>query len=227
MISPCKNWLSLTIAGWFVIGVFSASAETGHFLPEMVNDQSWKESHFERAQGAMILRNQFTAGNDFASDSEFPIGIEETDDFALAAESANSFTRIDLTLHQNVTVSGSPGETVTLNLRDFVLARNSMFTLEGTATTTFIINVRNQFALSGRSRVVLAGDVHCENVVFNILGKGDVVRLTKRASLAGVLVANRRTVRLGGHSIINGQVFAKRVRLRGASQIIPPPIVSP
>jgi len=227
MISFCKNCLSLTIAGWFGMGVFNASAETGHFLAEMVYNPSWKQSHSENVRGAAILRNRFTAAHDFASDSEFPIGIEETDNFALASESANSFTRIDLTGHQSVSMSGSPGETVTLNLRDFVLARNSMFTLEGTATTTFIINVRNQFALSGRSRVVLAGDVHCENVVFNILGKGDVVRLTKRASLAGVLVANRRTVRLGGHSIINGQVFAKRVRLKDASQIIPPPIVSP
>lgn len=209
------------------MGVFSASAETGRFLPEMVNDQSWKESRFERAQRATILWNQFTAGHDFASDSEFPIGIEETDNFALAAESANSFTRIDLTRHQSVTVSGSPGETVRLNLRDFVLGRSSTFTLEGTATTTFIINVRNQFALSGSSRVVLGGDVQCDNVVFNILGKGDVVRLTRRASLAGMVVANSRTVRLSGHSILTGQVFAKRVRLRDASQIIPPPIVSP
>lgn len=209
------------------MGVFSASAETGHFLPEMINDQSWKESHFQRAQGAAILWNQFTARHHFASDSEFPVGMDETDNFALAAESANSFTRIDLTRHQNVTVSGSPGETVTLNLRDFVLGRSSTFTLEGTATTTFIINVRNQFALSGRSRVVLAGDVQCENVVFNILAKGDVVRLTRRASLAGVVVANHRNVRLSGHSIVYGQVFAKRVRLRDASQIIPPTIVSP
>ena len=209
------------------MGGFSASARTGQFLPEMVNDQSWKESRFERAQGPTILWNQFTARYAFASDSEFPIGMDEIDNFALAAESANSFTRIDLTRHQSVSVSGSPGETVRLNLRDFVLARSSTLTLEGTATTTFIINVRNQFALSGRSRVVLAGDVQCDTVVFNILGKGDVVRLTRRASLTGVLVANRRTVRLGGHSIINGQVFAKRVSLRGASQIIPPPIVSP
>ena len=209
------------------MGVFSASAEIGHFLPEMVNGQSWKEARFERAQAATIPWNQFTEGHDFSSDSEFPIGIEETDNFGLAAESANSFTRIDLTRHQNVAVSGSPGEMVTLNLRDFVLGGNSTFTLEGTATTTFIINVRNEFALSGRSRVVLAGDAQIENVVFNILGKGDVVRLTKRASLAGIVVANRRIVRLSGHAIINGQVSARHVRLKDASQIIPPPIVSP
>jgi len=209
------------------MGMLSASAETGHFLPEMVKNQSWKEADSERAEGATILRDQLTAGHDLASDSEFPIGIEETDNFALASKSANSFTRINLTGHQSVTISGSPGETVRLNLRDFVLGRSSTFTLAGMVTTTFIINVRNEFALSGRSRVVLAGDAQTDNVVFNILGKGDVVRLTRKASFAGVLVANRRTVRLGGHSIINGQVSARHVMLSGASQIIPPPIVSP
>jgi hypothetical protein len=153
--------------------------------------------------------------------------LQQSDNSSFAFASANSSKRIDLFRHQDITVGGAPGETVTLDLGRFLLHDRSTFTLHGTAATTFIIRVRNQFALTKASKVILAGGVQWDDVVFRIHGKGDTVYLNKKTSLEGTVIANQRTVRLGGHSTISGQVIAKNVLLTNASQIVGPPIVSP
>src|SRR4029077_2299986 len=56
-----------------------------------------------------------------------------------ARSGLGSFASIILGGTQNVSIPGAPGQTVTLNLRNFVLADQSTFTLQGTATTSFII----------------------------------------------------------------------------------------
>jgi hypothetical protein len=44
--------------------------------------------------------------------------------------------------YHNITITGAPGETIVLSLKNFILKGNSSFTLQGTATTTFIRNSR-------------------------------------------------------------------------------------
>jgi choice-of-anchor A domain-containing protein len=124
--------------------------------------------------------------------------------------------------HQDVTISGT-GVT-TLNLSDFRL-KDSVLTLQGTATTEFIINVTNQFALSNHSAIVLSGGVQLSNVVFNVAGSGQV-RIGGDSTLSGMIVARNRTVSLSGGSSISGQVIAAGVHLSRGSSIIPPPVVS-
>lgn len=123
-------------------------------------------------------------------------------------------------------VSGAPGETVTLDLRNFVLQRNDTFTLQGTSTTTFVINVSGKFSLLNNARIVLAGGVQWNNVFFNVLGRGSVVVLTDQSILHGALTASKRTVRLEENAIVYGKVFAKKVLISGAAQIVLPPVVS-
>src|SRR6266404_9469690 len=55
-----------------------------------------------------------------------------------ARSGLGSFASISLGGSQNVSILGAPGATVTLNLQNFVLAGGSTFTLQGTATTSFI-----------------------------------------------------------------------------------------
>jgi Ice-binding-like len=138
-----------------------------------------------------------------------------------------TFRAIRLDENQTITISGAPGETVTLNLRSFALYDNAILTLQGTATTTFIINVRHRFSLSGNARVTLAGGVQWDDVFFNVIGKGSVVTLSGNASLEGILTAKKRKIRLSGHADIFGEVFAKKLRLAGNAEIIQPPVVSP
>ena len=144
--------------------------------------------------------------------------------FALAA--ASSSTNIVLYSDQTLVLSGGPGETVTLDLRNFVMLNQATLTLEGTATTSFVINVTKQFSLSGTAKVVLSGGIQCDNVFFNVLGRGHAVSLRGSASLVGTLTASQRVVRMGGHSMCCGEVFAKKIILRGAAQIIPCPVAS-
>lgn len=226
MISHRNNCLLLTMVGTFAIGVFSASAI--QFLPEIPDTQLSEDLYSEREEPLIVLANAPT-NTAVHSDRAFQLRreVQEGNNSSVAFASNVSLKRIDLCGHQNITVNASPGETVTLDLRRFALGGNSTFTLQGAATTTFIIRVRNQFALTRKSQVVLAGDLRLDNVIFHIRGQGDAISLNKQTSLEGMVMANRRTVRLSGHSTVRGQVIAKKVRLRGASQVIPPPPISP
>ena len=134
---------------------------------------------------------------------------------------------IKLSGHQNLTKTGAPGETVTLDLTSFVLRGHSTFTLEGTATTTFIINISKQFLLSGSAAIILSGGLMWQNVVFNVLGPGPEVILRGHSRLYGRLLALGRRVALRGHATVFGDVRADDVRIRGAARIISPPIASP
>jgi hypothetical protein len=163
--------------------------------------------------------------SDFLKPS-FPGNINTFDSMA-AIQSPGALTTVNLSRHQNITVSGAPGQTVVLSLKDFIMTGMSTFTLQGTATTMFVINVNQQFSLSGSARIVLAGGVVWNHVVFNVRGKGSDVRLTDRSSLTGILNAPKRTVKMNEQAIVYGQVNAKKVLLNEDSQIIPQPVVSP
>jgi hypothetical protein len=128
---------------------------------------------------------------------------------------------------QALTVTGAPGETVVLSLRSFTMRGDSTFTLQGTATTIFIINVKRQFSLTDRARIVLSGGVTWDDVLFNVRGKGSTVTLSEKADFQGVLLATKRTVQLSGHSEVDGEIIANKVLLKGASQVIRPPLASP
>jgi hypothetical protein len=144
-----------------------------------------------------------------------------------ALSGLGSSARISLGGSQNVSILGAPGQTVTLNLRNFVLAGNSTFTLEGTATTSFIINVTRRFSLSGSSRIILSSGVLWDHVFFNVLGRRSIVSLSSRAQLYGTLTAIQRTVSMDDYSIVYGAVTARRILLTEYARIILPSIVSP
>jgi choice-of-anchor A domain-containing protein len=138
---------------------------------------------------------------------------------------------VQLNHNDKLTAVGAPGETVVLQLRNFQLADNSTFTLQGTATTTFVINVRGQFSLSGNAQIILAGGVDLNNVLFNVRGRDSAVSLSDHSKFQGILMANRRTVRMSGRALVNGEIIAMRVAFSDpglvGSRVIHPPIVSP
>jgi len=227
MISSRELLLLFTITGSFFVGVFGASADLRQILPEMGDRQRGEYLNFPRNEALKISGDDSTGTPYDNSDSQVDNVAEEAINSPIPRSPANSFTRLTLVRDQSVTLNGAPGETVTLKLGHFVLGGNSTFTLQGTATTTFIIKVKNRFSLTGNAKVVLLGGVQWDDVIFVVRGKGDVVSLSRNASLQGILMANKRKVRLRNHSIVHGQVIARAVALRGASQIVQSPIVSP
>jgi choice-of-anchor A domain-containing protein len=188
---------------------------------------------YHRSNGTVTMsRNAKVTGAVYNNaDSELDNGVTEAisasnDAFALAPNRPYSNINL-LNGRHNITVTGAPGETVVLTLRNFRLANNAVFTLQATATTTFIINVSGQFSLSGHARIVLSGGVQWNNVLFNVRGTSGAVSISGHASLQGILMANQRAVTLGGHAEVIGEIIAKRVDLSGASRVTHPPITSP
>ena len=137
------------------------------------------------------------------------------------------FTNFKLKKTQTATLTGAPGETVVLNLKTFSLSGNATMTLDGTATTNFVINVKSQFSLLANSRIILAGGLNWNNVLFNVVGKGANVQIAGQSSFQGMLMANQRTVQVRDQATVRGQIIANRILLSGASQITHPPITSP
>lgn len=141
-------------------------------------------------------------------------------------------TDIEFDRHQNFTANGGVGETVVLKLGNFALSGNSSFTLQGTASTTFIINVTKGFSLADNAQILLSGGVQWSNVLFNICAKGSAVSISGNATFAGILMANRRTIAVSDNATITGELIANRVMFnrstfRGGATVNHPPIVSP
>ena len=143
--------------------------------------------------------------------------------FSLTPNRSNA--SVKLRGHHNITITGAPGETVVLSLKNFILKGTSSFTLEGTATTTFIINVRKKFSLKGNSHIDLVG-LQWNQVLFNVVGTGRKVSLGGNSIFDGILMANNRTIELKGGATVTGEIIANRFKLRGSSRILHPSIVS-
>jgi hypothetical protein len=163
--------------------------------------------------------------HDFELDTRVNDAVE-TSDSASAFAATRSLTGVNLSGHKQITVTGAPGEAVVLKLQNFRLAGNATFTLQGTGTTAFIINVTKKFSLSDRSSIVLSGGLTWDNVLFNVRG-GSSVALSDHSTFAGMLMVNNHAVKMSGHAIVHGQVIANRVLLSDAAQVIYPPVVSP
>ena len=130
-----------------------------------------------------------------------------------------SLTNVNITNpSQNITITGGADQKIVLSLQNFSIS-NGTFTLQGTATTSFIINVAKNFSLNNGS-ITLAG-VPPQNVLFNILGKGGQVSLNQGTQLPGFLLALNRKVDLsGGH--VTGKVIADQVVITSGGSVVTP-----
>ena len=185
---------------------------------------------YDRSKGTVLtFQNAFITGSIFNNqDALLDNGVNE----ALAA-SAHAFlltpnrpnTSVKLLGDENITITGAPGETVVLSLKNFILGDNSSFTLQGTATTTFVINVSKKISLKGNSHIDLAG-LQWNQVLFNVVGTGHRISLGGSSIFNGILMANDRTIKLKGDATVSGELIANRLKLRGSSRVLHPPIVS-
>ena len=143
-----------------------------------------------------------------------------------ALASTRNYTNIKLEGSDSLNLSGAPGETVVLNLGAFAMTGNSLLTLTGTATTSFVINVNRSFSLASAAQIVLSG-VDWNDVIFNVRGRGAQVQISGTATFQGILLATRRTVRLRDSALVRGEVIADALMMQGLARIDHPPVVSP
>jgi len=128
--------------------------------------------------------------------------------------------------NMNMTVSAvAPGTNVVLKLSNFQRIGGT-FTLQGTSTNNFIINVSSAFSLSGSAKIVLSGGVTWDNVLFNVHGTGSDVQLNGNTSLEGILMATKRKVGLSNMALVKGEIIANKISLSGSAQVIHPPVTS-
>ena len=140
--------------------------------------------------------------------------------FALPASAGYPTT---INTNKSLTLSGSG--TVVLKLTDFVMSGNSTLTLQGTAATTFIINVSNTFSLSS-AKVVLSGGLLAANVLYNVRGNGSDISMSSNSELSGTILATNRNASLSGQSSVIGSIIANKVTMSGGSTVKLPPTVS-
>ena len=126
-------------------------------------------------------------------------------------------TNVNLSNGAHMSITGAANQKVVLDLTDFSLSSGSWFTLKGTATTTFIINVTNTFSLTGASWISLS-NVPPRNVLFNVVGTGSQVVMSGNSYMYGILLAKKRQVALTG-SWIKGRLIAEQLSLTNGGQV--------
>jgi hypothetical protein len=237
--SPSKKLFLIAAVQIFAVFSIVRAADFAKTLPEADNFEHWKSLSLSGAlvQPGADERMSIAEANTRSPFTQLlppPIPARDPD---LATNSSQagqlppgptglSDPSMKLQAGQSEIISGAPGDTVVISLKNFILSGDSVFTLQGTATTTFVINVTKQFSLSGNARINLDG-VQSSNVLFNIQGAGSAIALSGNASLSGTLIANGRAVRLSGNSTVNGVIHGDRLRMDGNSRVIPPPLTSP
>jgi Ice-binding-like len=100
--------------------------------------------------------------------------------------------------------------TANCNLRHRITGRPA-------AASIPLLNLGKQFSLRDTSRIVLAGGVQWNNVLFNIRGRAGAVALSGNSSFAGILMANRRTVQVADGAGLTGEVIANRFVIKTTS----------
>ena len=185
---------------------------------------------YDRSNGTVVTLDQAVINGSIFHDQDALLdnGVNEApaaSAHALSLTPNRPNTSVKLLDHNNITITGAPGETVVLSLKNFILRENSSFTLQGTATSTFVINVRKKFSLKGNSHIDLAG-LQWNQVLFNVAGTGQKVSLGGNSIFNGILMANNRTIKLKGDATVSGEIIGNTLKLRGSSHVRHPPIVS-
>ena len=164
--------------------------------------------------------------NDAASDALLNQAVIDANNASAAAFALpvspqyQGLTNVNLSGH-GMTLILASGPCTVLRLNNFILSGGSTFTLQGTANQGIIINVTNQFTLSGGSKILLTGGLTWDDVLFNVVGTGKNPELSGGSNImSGILMATQRKVVISGGSIVYGEVINNGLDLSGGSAII-------
>jgi uncharacterized repeat protein (TIGR01451 family) len=94
-------------------------------------------------------------------------------------------------------ITGDAGQNVISVPGTFHLSGGNNLTLSGSASSTFIINVRSGLQLDGGASIVLSG-VSPDHVLFNFPGGGGQVQTSGGANTAGIFLAPQMPMQING-----------------------------
>jgi hypothetical protein len=131
------------------------------------------------------------------------------------------------TINSNTSLSLTSNGLAVLKLTDFKLSNQAVLTLNGSSSSYFVINVKEDFSLSN-AKVVLSGGITWDHVIFNVRGsnsKGTTI-MSGNSQFNGVILATQRTFTMKDNAAVSGAVVANTVNLSG-NAVIKCPNVSP
>ena len=191
--------------------VFAGNGGNPYFLGSITHDSAYLQQAYNDAIAASAVAKALTATSGTVSTAVITSAKSQAD----------------------LGITGSlAGNTYVLNLTDLILQGTSaVLTLNGTATTNYVINVNRYMSLAGGAKINLAGGITPQNVLYNvnqntINGVQYDVTLSGGSEARGIILATTRAVKLTGDSKVFGEVIAKSVSLSGSSNVINP-LVSP
>lgn len=114
------------------------------------------------------------------------------------------------------TASGAAlNNTYVLKITDFKLDNGATYTLTGDSNSKLVINVSNNFEIKKGSTLTLAGGLLAENVLFNLTGGGEAK--IEESTLAGLILATDRTVKVSKDSTLTAEIIAKSIEFTDSS----------
>ena len=187
-----------------------------------ITGSSYIQGNLVKHSGANVAGGNAVTGTTTTNDAQLAQALADAQmlsDAAAAEASTPAYASLT-NINSSMTITGGPGEKVVLNLQNFKLDGGKTFTLQGTTTTSFIINITNTFGLTGGSKIVLSG-VPPQNVLFNILGTGGQVAFSGKSGMSGILLALNRKVDLSSGFVL-GKVIANQVVITSGGNVVSP-----
>jgi hypothetical protein len=119
----------------------------------------------------------------------------------------------------NVTISGAGATSpIVLSINTINLS-NGTFTLAGTATTTFILNVTGAFTINN-SNIFLTGGLLASHVLFNLEGSANTqFNMQQGTTATGTFIAPNRNVDLSGGKIY-GRLVTNQLTITSGGQVV-------
>jgi hypothetical protein len=201
--------------------VFAGNGANPYFLGSITHDSAYLQQAYNDAIAASAAAKYLGT----------PAGLSANPTVVLGSATTAVITSAKSQADLGITGSLA-GNTYVLNLTDLILQGTSaVLTLNGTATTNYVINVNRYMSLAGGAKINLAGGITPQNVLYNvnqntINGVQYDVTLSGGSEARGIILATTRAVKLTGDSKVFGEVIAKSVSLSGSSNVINP-LVSP
>lgn len=160
-----------------------------------------------------------------STDSLLNAGVSAALFVSSYADGLNASSGYPTTINSNSSLSLTTNGLAVLKLTDFKLSNNATLTLQGTASSYYIINVKKDFSLAN-AYVKLSGGLTWDHVLVNVRGSSGLTSLTGTSEFNGILLAANRNVTMADNSKLYGALIANTVSLSGNS-IVKCPTVSP
>lgn len=144
-----------------------------------------------------------------------------TDDALAASATAASLPADQVfgDIKKDTTISGGPGLNV-IEVNKIELDNGETLTIEGDASSFFVINIDRTFKLKEASSIVVAGGTLPENVLFNILGNRDSKIESGSVAYGRILAPNAKMkIEDVGSLLIGAIIGGKEIKLETGGRI--------